>query len=44
MATRAAMQTQAVQLCRAVGYRSAGTIEMLADHQQNFYFLEMNTR
>lgn len=24
--------------------RSAGTIEMLADDNQNFYFLEMNTR
>jgi len=38
------MQRQAVQLCKAVGYRSAGTIEMLADRGQNFYFLEMNTR
>jgi len=27
-----------------VGYRSAGTVEMLCDEQQNFYFLEMNTR
>ncbi len=43
-ATRAAMQSQAVQLCKAVGYRSAGTVEMLADREQNFFFLEMNTR
>jgi propionyl-CoA carboxylase alpha chain len=27
-----------------VGYRSAGTIEMLCDNNKNFYFLEMNTR
>ncbi len=42
--TRKAMQLQAIQLCKAVGYRSAGTVEMLADDKQNFYFLEMNTR
>lgn len=42
--TRRAMQMQAIQLCKATGYRSAGTVEMLADDQQNFYFLEMNTR
>jgi len=42
--TRKAMQDQAIALCKAVGYRSAGTIEMLADEKQNFYFLEMNTR
>ena len=41
---RAAMQAQAVQLCRAVGYHSAGTVEFLADADMNFYFLEMNTR
>ncbi len=42
--TRKAMQLQAIQLCKAVGYRSAGTVEMLADDKQNFFFLEMNTR
>lgn len=42
--TRRAMQLQAIQLCKATGYRSAGTVEMLADDNQNFYFLEMNTR
>src|SRR5437763_8483198 len=42
--TRAAMGAQAVALARAVGYRSAGTIEFLVDRQRNFYFLEMNTR
>ena len=38
------MQEQAIMLCKATGYRSAGTIEMLADGKQNFFFLEMNTR
>lgn len=38
------MQEQAIRLCKAVGYRSAGTIEMLADGNKNFFFLEMNTR
>jgi propionyl-CoA carboxylase alpha chain len=43
-ATRRAMQEQAIALCKATNYRSAGTVEMLADGKQNFYFLEMNTR
>ncbi|KAL6066072.1 Propionyl-CoA carboxylase alpha chain, mitochondrial [Balamuthia mandrillaris] len=42
--TRIAMGKQAVALARAVNYRSAGTVEFLADNNQNFYFLEMNTR
>ena len=41
---RAAMGATAVALARAVGYRSAGTVEMIADDQGGFYFLEMNTR
>ena len=43
-ATRAAMGAQAVALARAVGYRSAGTVEFIVDANKNFYFLEMNTR
>jgi propionyl-CoA carboxylase alpha chain len=43
-ATRAAMGAQAVALARAVGYRSAGTVEFIVDRDRNFYFLEMNTR
>jgi len=42
--TRAAMGAQAVALARAVDYRSAGTVEFIADGERNFYFLEMNTR
>jgi propionyl-CoA carboxylase alpha chain len=43
-ATRAEMGAQAVALARAVDYRSAGTVEFIADKDRNFYFLEMNTR
>jgi propionyl-CoA carboxylase alpha chain len=42
--TREVMGRQAVALARAVGYRSAGTVEFIVDAQRNFYFLEMNTR
>jgi acetyl-CoA/propionyl-CoA carboxylase biotin carboxyl carrier protein len=34
----------ALEAARAVGYRSAGTIEGLLDRDGNYYFLEMNTR
>jgi acetyl-CoA/propionyl-CoA carboxylase biotin carboxyl carrier protein len=34
----------AVDAARAVGYRSAGTIEGLLDREGDYYFLEMNTR
>ncbi|MBS0465742.1 MAG: acetyl/propionyl/methylcrotonyl-CoA carboxylase subunit alpha [Proteobacteria bacterium] len=43
-ATRKAMGEQAVQLARAVGYQSAGTVEFVVGKEQDFYFLEMNTR
>jgi propionyl-CoA carboxylase alpha chain len=41
---RKAMGEQAVQLAKAVGYFSAGTVEFIAGRDRNFYFLEMNTR
>jgi acetyl-CoA carboxylase biotin carboxylase subunit len=34
----------AVQIAKAVGYYSAGTVEFLLDSDRNFYFMEMNTR
>src|SRR6202789_3444352 len=43
-ATRKAMGEQAVQLAKAVGYDSAGTVEFIVDKERKFYFLEMNTR
>jgi propionyl-CoA carboxylase alpha chain len=41
---RRAMGEQAVELARAVGYHSAGTVEFIAGADRSFYFLEMNTR
>jgi len=42
--TRAEMVRQVKRLVRNVDYSSAGTVEFLVDEEQNFYFLEMNTR
>ncbi len=42
--TRQAMGEQAVALAKAVNYRSAGTVEFIVGANQDFYFLEMNTR
>jgi len=41
---RKAMGEAAVRAAAAVGYNSAGTVEFLVDKQNNFYFMEMNTR
>jgi acetyl-CoA carboxylase biotin carboxylase subunit len=41
---RARMGKTAVDAARAVQYVNAGTIEFLVDSQQNYYFMEMNTR
>ncbi len=43
-ATRKAMGEQAVALAKAVRYQSAGTVEFVVGKNQDFYFLEMNTR
>ena len=42
--TRLKMVEQVKALVKKVGYTSAGTVEFLVDEEQNFYFLEMNTR
>ena len=38
------MGKAAVRAAKAVNYSTVGTIEFLVDKEQNFYFMEMNTR
>ncbi|MEH7125501.1 acetyl-CoA carboxylase biotin carboxylase subunit [Bacillus sp. JJ1773] len=42
--TRLKMLDAAVLAAEHIGYSNAGTIEFLVDKEQNYYFLEMNTR
>ena len=41
---RKKMGETAVAACKKIGYSSAGTIEFLLDEDNQFYFMEMNTR
>ena len=41
---RAEMGRAAISLAKAIGYRSAGTVEFVVDSSRNFHLLEMNTR
>lgn len=41
---RKKMGESAVRLAKAIGYDSAGTMEFLVDSNNDFYFMEMNTR
>lgn len=41
---RLAICETAVNLCKKMNYNNAGTVEFIVDENQNFYFLEMNTR
>ncbi|MCI6011176.1 MAG: pyruvate carboxylase [Firmicutes bacterium] len=41
---RQAICADAIKIAKAVGYRSAGTIEFLVDKKGNHYFIEMNPR
>ena len=38
------MGQSAVRAAKAVGYSTVGTIEFLVDYNQNYYFIELNTR
>ncbi len=38
------MQQTAVEIVKCVGYKNAGTVEFLLTEDNNFYFMEMNTR
>lgn len=42
--TRKQMYAAALKAAEAVHYVNAGTIEFIVDEEENFYFLEMNTR
>jgi acetyl-CoA carboxylase biotin carboxylase subunit len=42
--TRTAMGEAALRLIQAAGYTQAGTVEFIVDANENFYFLEVNTR
>lgn len=42
--TREKMLEASIKAAKHIGYVNAGTIEYLVDENQNFYFLEMNTR
>lgn len=41
---RQAICDTAMAICKSMNYKNAGTVEFIVDEQQNFYFLEMNTR
>lgn len=41
---REQMGAVAVKACQEIGYSSAGTFEFLLDEDDQFYFMEMNTR
>lgn len=38
------MCRDAVELCKAAQYKNAGTVEFLVDKNNNYYFMECNTR
>jgi acetyl/propionyl-CoA carboxylase alpha subunit len=42
--TRNSIAESAVRLTKAVGYANAGTVEFMVDKNENFYFLEVNSR
>ena len=42
--TRNKMGNAAIKVAKTAGYTSLGTVEFLVDKDNNFYFMEMNTR
>jgi len=42
--TKGKMYEAAIKAAKAVKYENAGTVEFIVDEDENFYFLEMNTR
>jgi len=38
------MTSDAIKLCKAVGYENAGTVEFLLDPEGHHYFMEVNAR
>jgi 3-methylcrotonyl-CoA carboxylase alpha subunit len=42
--TREKITQAAIKLVKSVSYDNVGTVEFLMDKEQNFYFIEMNTR
>ncbi len=42
--TKQKLYEAAIKACQKINYVSAGTIEFIMDDQENFYFIEMNTR
>ena len=41
---KAKLYDSAIKACKYVGYDSVGTLEFLVDRNENYYFIEMNTR
>ncbi|HKL71936.1 MAG TPA: biotin carboxylase N-terminal domain-containing protein [Marinilabiliaceae bacterium] len=41
---REKLTSDAIKLCKSIGYQNAGTVEFLVDQEGNYFFLEMNTR
>jgi acetyl-CoA carboxylase biotin carboxylase subunit len=42
--TRDDIQRRVAEACAAIAYAGAGTVEFLVDGEQNYYFMEVNTR
>ena len=43
-AVRDTLTSDAVKLCKSIGYENAGTVEFLLDRHGNHYFIEVNAR